>query len=222
MKYLLILMSFLCSCLFCNCKPNNRKPEGKRVSFNAVGKYSHEMFVVCGNDTSANSFYLYGYNSKKMHIRISSSAYGKHCYIGDGIEKYKVTSYRELLIEFSECLEWLSRKEDVSSLYYISVMLGDMADIAVEATNNYNKLFPGNDDYNPEDVLSAISQTSLIYDINNVLNKYGLEVDKLGFDDYCLLLVDKAVFLEMSVVADRTEVPSKVMEVPLAFYLKKK
>lgn len=184
-------------------------------------KYSgeHELFVSSERDSSTCSFILRE-NREYMFIQYCTfphTRYSQYDRISGGL---KNISYNEMLTEFDECLEVLSEKQYIKKIRLFTFGLSDFGDIAVAATNNYNRCHPNDENYNSDDVLQAVSETSLINDFNEILCKYGIEVDNLECPEYIVFLVKKERFLMLTSLTGKSHVPEEVIDMPIDITLR--
>lgn len=184
----------------------------------------YEIFTTCQKDTSANSFTLFDGRSQ-MWLNINSFSDSKQYLDVDDCSKegrFKLTTYTQFLNEFSDCLKFLSQQRDLSKLLFIDVSLSTLGDIAIDVTNNYDRMYPNNDNYNEEDVIASVYKTSLVEDINNILSPHGLEVSELGSSDYHVLLLKKEILKKSSIVEDSTHIPLRTIDAVITISLKRK
>lgn len=213
------IIAFLCFWL-CGCVETSTAEN--QVNMKKVSSGRYEIFTSCQNDTSANSFTLFEGRSQ-MWLNINTFSNTKE-YLDDGSKegRFKLTTYTQFLKEFSDCIEFLSQQRDLSKLLFIDVFLSTLGDIAVNVTNNYDKMYPNNDDYNEEDVIASVYKTSLVEDLNNILSPHGLEVSELGSSDYHVLLLKKETLKKFSIVEDSTHIPIRTIDAIISISLKRK
>lgn len=210
--------------LLCGYATESNQHGINQVNMKKVFSGRSELFTSCQNDTSANSFTLFDGRSQ-MWLNINSSSDSKQYLDADDCGKegrFKLTTYPQFLNELSDCLKFLSRQRDLSKLLFIDVFLSTLGDIAVDVTNNYDRMYPNNDNYNEEDVIASVYKTSLVEDINNILSPHGLEVSELGSSDYHVLLLKKEILKKYSIVEDSTHIPTGTIDAVITISLKRK
>ena len=221
-----LLFSILCFALI-GCYKKEHKAEMAHANFKYIPdvidkrKYSgeYELFVSSERDSSTCSFILRE-NREYMFIQYCTfphTRYSQYDPISGGL---KIVSYNEMLTELDECLRILSEKRDIKKLVSFTFGLSGLGDVAVSATNNYNRCHPNDDNYNSDDVLKAVSETSLINDFNEILCKYGVEVYKLECPEYIVFLVKKERFLMLSTLDKKSHVPERVIDMPIEITLR--
>lgn len=222
MKNFVILILIFWVCALCGCK-EHKLNQNKRVwCINPIGEKEYQMFCVCGKDTSANCFDITDYK-RGLCVQIFCNSWNNRLY--SYIESnYTKTTYKKMLVEFSDCVEYVAHKGNIMSLKYIDFHLSSFGDIAVAATNYFNEADPDGNDYgrSGDNVLRAVQKTTLVDDFNKILSKYGLEVDRVESPECKVFVVERKVFLDITLVEDKKNIPKGIIDIPVELVLKKK
>lgn len=160
-----------------------------------------EYFVKYGKDTSAYSCIITSREGKWSSIELWRNIKGKYYFfLGDCNENdttaigerivipervLRIPCYKEMLREIDLCIEAASKNKDVTTLTYFSSSLSYLSDIAVLTTNNLLSHFSVRWDgqYNLSDIGKALNMTPFAKDISTILNKYGIEVDRVSCEE---------------------------------------
>lgn len=193
----------------------------KDVSSGRTKLKTYELFASSQRDTSAYSFLLIE-NKMFTFLRIALSSDTKDFLQEQYSEReYKIVPYKDMMNELSECIGYLSKEQDIRKIKYLTFHLSDMGDIAVKATKNYNKSHPYRKKYKSEDIIKAVGETSLVNDLNSIFNKYGIEIGKIECEEYIVFLVKRHFFLKNVQMEYETDIPKRIIDLPISVELKK-
>lgn len=222
-----VLIPFIISLfLLCSFKVNNAMPNMYDIHFKCVSDdakelKTYELFASSQRDTSAYSFLLIE-NKMFTFLRICLSTDTKDFLHDPYSERgYKIVPYKDMMNELSECISYLSTRHDITKIKYLTFHLFDMGDIAVEATKNYNNSHPHRKKYESEEIIKAVSETSLTNDLNSIFNKYGIEIGQIECEEYIVFLVKRDLFLKKARIEHETDIPPKIIDLPISVELKK-
>lgn len=205
MKKLMYLFFIFCLTAFVSCENKHNNIIVKEID---KEKKRYEFYCNYSDTISAYSYVFYCSN-KQLAITINCDRHAKeylreeeltndndtnaaspYKYYGD----YKLCSYKSILTEFSECLKESTKYYKIKSLTQINVFLPFLQEIAVEATQNLlrmkipqNMMF-----YTPSMMEKSIWETSIVKDLNAILQSYGLKVVGIKCDGYAIMLNETA------------------------------
>nr|WP_287900504.1 hypothetical protein [Prevotella sp.] len=95
-------------------------------------------------------------------------------------EKVHYPTYKAILERLDSYLYFMSDKIELDSLTQINIRTGDLAELAIDFSYNWEKnndILKDRTDFDQFSI--AINQTSLNKDINSILEKYSLRVDTI-------------------------------------------
>ena len=62
--------------------------------------------------------------------------------------------------------------------------------LLLKPQKNYNNSHPHRKKYESEEIIKAVSETSLTNDLNSIFNKYGIEIGQIECEEYIVFLVN--------------------------------
>ncbi len=231
----IIIHLFLFACFACQNSSKNIFSTNSNVKAVRINKSEFEYFCVNGCDTSSLSFIIHkGYN-EKIYIDVWQS--DKYKYfdvinhnsvldttatggkIKNRCKKLLPISYKRTKEEFSLCLERASHFFKISEAKFIITRLSYLGHISVEVMNKLNFDKGKNLQCIHSNIASILNSTSLREDLNLILGKYGLVVDKISCQEE-ISLIPSEIFLERNKIPENDIVPQNIIDCEVLITLK--
>lgn len=183
MKWIIIIALVLMCCSPCYTPKDNYVIHEYDISGdNNIKRY--EYFVSNETDTMATSFIVCTNSFGKVNIDVfCDEEYKKYMHVifPDTMaiiedeclpnHIFCLSSYRDILSEFEQCLKKAKDHTDIHQLQYISLRLADFPEIAVSVSKQIL-----DNDISHEIIDNALEITSLKGDLNKVLKPYNVEI----------------------------------------------
>lgn len=188
MKQILFLFNCLLVFLLCSCVDTEKNKKFMQIKTS----YNGEPFVyIIPNENPLSCFYLekekngmyalyIGHMSVKylQRVCIRKEYYKVEKLRAD--EKVHYPTYKAILERLNSYLYFMSDKIELDSLTQINIRTGDLAELAIDFSYNWEKnndILKDRTDFDQFSI--AINQTSLNKDINSILEKYSLRVNTI-------------------------------------------
>lgn len=189
-----------------------------------------EYFISLDNDTMATSFHFKDNSIGGLGIRIKCNEEMKEYQSwkddellkSDSIatafsfpfKKYKRLLYPELLSQLDTCMKVAEKNFVLSRMKYIIVQIEDFPDIAIAVSRHLEK----NNLYSHSTINSALLQTSFKSDLEKILQRYHLCVDKMSSQE--IIFYENAEVYAKRYQLSKDTLPEKIVGVEVYVGLK--
>jgi len=195
-----------------------------------------EFFVVIKQDTSAYSFIFSQSPNGNTRMEVSfmkdckmfilnSDINKKDTTVAGGIndehsKMFRIPGYKEMLKEMELCLNAASKDYDMQRLESVKGYLINFSDIAVSVNNELESQCRQTQmvSYH-EEIEKALNNTAFKSDLNNILSKYGVYVDKISSQEFMGFIPQKE-FIASQSITKGLKVPERFLDAEIYIELK--